>query len=380
MESTKPNILILTDWFVPGYKAGGPIQSVNNLVNALEGEVNFSIVTGDRDLMDDTAYEGVPFDEWTVHGQHRRHYATAAQLPALLQKELVDERYDAIYFNSFFSSSFTIKPLLLLRKLKRLDKVILAPRGMLGKGALSVKPLKKRAFIALFNAMGIGKRVHFHSTDASETKDIKAALGTRIQVSTLPNIPVQPVKNAKTRLSGDTHAFIYASRLSPKKNPLCLLQLMQAMEADFKLDLYGTVDDQAYFDKCRAIITAEPEYFEHHEAVAPAELYVAVRQADFFVLPTLNENFGHAIIEALAHGTPVMISDQTPWNDLEAFGAGWVVPLSDKKRWQEVLSDACAMEHEDYAQMSTKALEYVRSKFDFAEIRKRYLNLFRATH
>lgn len=378
MESSKPNILVLTDWFVPGYKAGGPIQSVNNLVNALESAADFSILTGDKDLMSDVPYEGVSLDTWTDHAQHRRLYTTLERRGELLTKELANDRYDFIYFNSFFSSGFTIKPLFALRKLKLLHKVILAPRGMLGKGALSVKPWKKMAYITLFKMLGMHKQVHFHSTDETETKDIRAALGDKVKISTLPNFPVTPTREPKTGRTSEGTNFIYASRISPKKNTLFLLGVMQdLLDESMKLDLYGTVDDDTYFVGCDAIIS-EHEEFQVHEAIPPSELYEAMRKADFFVLPTLNENFGHAIIEALAQGTPVIISDQTPWNDLGTFGAGWVVPLSDERGWKDAIRDAMNLSSDDYAEMSAKALDYVRQKFDFDEIRDRYLNLFRA--
>ncbi len=45
--------------------------------------------------------------------------------------------------------------------------------------------------------------------------------------------------------------------------------------------------------------------------------------ADIFVLPTLNENFGIVIAEALACGTPVITTKGAPWQDLETWNCGW---------------------------------------------------------
>ena len=49
----------------------------------------------------------------------------------------------------------------------------------------------------------------------------------------------------------------------------------------------------------------------------------AYLRADLFVLPSLSENFGMAIAEALAAGTPVISTKGTPWRRLESEGAGW---------------------------------------------------------
>jgi glycosyltransferase involved in cell wall biosynthesis len=115
-----------------------------------------------------------------------------------------------------------------------------------------------------------------------------------------------------------------------------------------------------------------------HGAVIPAQLMEVFRSNHFFVLPTLNENFGHAIIEALANGCPVIISDQTPWHDLEENGAGWVIPLKDKAKWSEILSEANEMSRNEYMEMSLRAKEYVSLKFDIQQLKSNYIELFNA--
>jgi len=45
-------------------------------------------------------------------------------------------------------------------------------------------------------------------------------------------------------------------------------------------------------------------------------------------MPTFAENYGHAIAESLSMGTPVLISDNTPWRKLGEKGLGWDINLS----------------------------------------------------
>ena len=48
---------------------------------------------------------------------------------------------------------------------------------------------------------------------------------------------------------------------------------------------------------------------------------------DLFLLPSLGENYSHVTCEALSAGCPVLISDRTPWRNLQQKGVGWDVPL-----------------------------------------------------
>ena len=57
-------ILVFVDWFLPGYKAGGPIRSVANLTAHLSGEFEFFIVTRNTDYLETEAYADVEPNKW----------------------------------------------------------------------------------------------------------------------------------------------------------------------------------------------------------------------------------------------------------------------------------------------------------------------------
>ena len=58
---------------------------------------------------------------------------------------------------------------------------------------------------------------------------------------------------------------------------------------------------------------------------------------DVFYFPTKSENFGQVIWESLSCGCPVLISDQTPWNNIENHHVGWVRSLSMVENFSKVL-------------------------------------------
>jgi glycosyltransferase involved in cell wall biosynthesis len=77
-----------------------------------------------------------------------------------------------------------------------------------------------------------------------------------------------------------------------------------------------------------------------------------------FLLPTLGENFGHVMIEALNSGCALVISDRTPWINLVEAGVGWAIPLSAPERFVRSLETALTWSDEDFVLFSEKARMY----------------------
>ncbi len=77
----------------------------------------------------------------------------------------------------------------------------------------------------------------------------------------------------------------------------------------------------------------------------------------FFLLPTWGREFGHVIVEALAAGCPVIISDLTPWRHLEETGVGWALPL-ESPRFTMVLQECVDMEDGRFQDLSPPAASF----------------------
>ena len=52
--SSRKKVLIAIDWYLPGYKAGGPIRSCASIINCLKNDFDFAVITSDTDFSDDT--------------------------------------------------------------------------------------------------------------------------------------------------------------------------------------------------------------------------------------------------------------------------------------------------------------------------------------
>ena len=146
---TKPKILITTSHYLPGYKSGGPLRSILNLVNNLHDDFDFMILTSDRDLADSAPYTSIRYGEWSeVHNAKVRYLSPEEQTFKGVCDSIAKVEHDLLYLNSFFASWSTIWPLL-GRRIGRVPKqpLLLAPRGEFSAGALALKSLKKNIYI-----------------------------------------------------------------------------------------------------------------------------------------------------------------------------------------------------------------------------------------
>ena len=184
----KRKLLIFIDWYYPAFKAGGPIKSVFNIAQTLKEDLEISIITSAYDLGEVNSLEGVPTDTWMTNEEIKVIYLKREQQSRSRLKELILEvSPDIIYFNSLFSTAFTLKPIIIAKRLG-INGVIVAPRGMLGKAALEIKPLKKRVFLSIARAMGIFANVQWHASTEQERKEIEMVFGQGATISIAKNI------------------------------------------------------------------------------------------------------------------------------------------------------------------------------------------------
>ena len=107
-----------------------------------------------------------------------------------------------------------------------------------------------------------------------------------------------------------------------------------------------------------------------------SEVFSVMAKHDLFFLPTLGENFGHVIYEALACGLPVLISDQTPWRNLEAKGIGWDLPLSNPEQFCQVIDKCAVMDSVMFNGMRKNAQTYAKQFYLSSSVVSRNRELF----
>lgn len=394
----RPEVLVVVPYYLPGYRAGGAIQTVSAMVERLSDSFRFRILTSDRDEGDREPYPDASRDRWVERGSAEvRYLAPGEQSLAGLWRVLRSRRPDLLYLNAFYHPVFTFRVLLLRRVgLLRGVPALLAPRGHLSPGARAVKRWRKEAYIALLKVLGLVDDVVFHASDRMERQEILEVFpGADIRVA--PNmVPPLRVKSARRsnragtggstgdgpprpdKVPGRLRA-VYLSRVTPKKNLAGLLEALRAVSGAVRLSIVGPVGDEAYWARCRHLVERLPASVrvDYQGPVPHRDVPGVLAEHHLFVLPTRSENFGHVIREALEVGRPVLISDRTPWEGLEAAGAGWVCPLEDGECFVNRLEQAIAMDQQAFDARGEAARRYVRQVRERGEAQARNRALLR---
>jgi glycosyltransferase involved in cell wall biosynthesis len=219
------------------------------------------------------------------------------------------------------------------------EKIIIAPRGMLSTSALAVKPLRKFLYLWFLRTFGFAKYLNFHATSEQEVKDIQRIFPNAKSINVAGNIPVRVEATLPQAIkASNAIQFVFTGRMHPIKNLHILLQALQNVKGQITLIIIATREDEAYLNKCQQLANELGKDIQvnwlldlpHHQ-IKPY-----LQAAHFFVLLSEVESFGHAIFEALAVGCPVLISDQTPWKNLQEKKAGW-----DCLRHYEIIMNGC---------------------------------------
>lgn len=334
--SARPRVLALIPHYLPGYKYGGPIRTLANMVEHLGAEYDFRIITRDRDALEAQPYPDVRRDAWNALGSSQVFYASPKQLHLGALARLIDRTpHELLYLNSFFHPILSVRPML-ARRLGRLRRrpVIVAPRGEFTPGAFTLKAWKKRPFVLTARLSGLYQDVIYQASTTQERTDIQRIMGARTTIVVARDLPPpaiteSPVEDMQQRVGQHHLRVVFLSLIAPKKNLDFALGVLAQVRQPIVLSVYGPEWDRAYASRCRALAERLPEHItiRWQGSVKPQDVPDIMAAHDVFLLPTRAENYGHVIAEAISAGTPALISDQTPWRNLEAFGVGWALPL-----------------------------------------------------
>jgi len=381
LPNTIPRILCFVSHYLPGYKAGGALRSVSNIAQLIGTRCDFKVVTSNCDLGDDQHYLGLKPGIWIVNGKAKVFYLSnyCADIFSIFRKS----QADVIYLNSFFSPKFSIFPLILWNFFfRRKIKFVLAPRGEFSPGALKIKNLKKRSFIKLSKFLRIYRNVIWHASSDYESHDIQRELGVPANRILISCDVTMPSDHFAGSVSPDKSRVIlrlcFVSRITKKKNLDYAISVLRSVDVPVVFNIYGSAEDKGYLLHCQNLAADLPENIDvvFHGSLEHSRVLQVFSNHHLFFFPTLGENYGHVIAESLGVGTPVLLSDQTPWRNIERLGVGWDYPLSEPSRFVEAIHKMSIMDEHTYTDMRNAAKIFLTNKLNLETTSDEVFNSF----
>lgn len=359
---------------------GGPSRAVIDMVAALRlREVDAAILTTNDhgpglhpDLVNGRwqQHQGVPvlaFPRWSPPVGALREFAVSPGLSLWLARHLKD--YDLLHVHALFSYPSTSA---MAQARWAGVPYILRSIGQLSPWSLAQSRGRKRLMLRLIERRNLQGAAALHFTTRAE-RDEATSLGLAPPTLVLP-LGVrgpEPAAAAAGREGAAPVRFLFLSRLHPKKRLENLLDALALLDrrrpgAPWELAIAGDGEPRyvaglqersqrlGLEDRCRWLGFVEGE-----------GKWRALQAADWYVLPSAAENFGIAAVEALAAGTPVILSPEVAVAaDVARCGAGLVCG-SDPEALVQAL--ATALERPSLS-MRASALNLAQMDFSWSTI------------
>ncbi|NGY82989.1 glycosyltransferase [Bacillus megaterium] len=151
------------------------------------------------------------------------------------------------------------------------------------------------------------------------------------------------------------------SRISPKKNLDGALRMLRGVSLPLTFNVYGPIEDLDYWKECQKIIKTLPSNIKvnYKGEINNNKVQDVFKEHDAFFFPTHGENYGHVIVEALLSKCLVILSDQTPWRELEKSGVGWDIPLGEHENFYAAFKEVYNMDDIEMKRRSDNINKYI---------------------
>jgi glycosyltransferase involved in cell wall biosynthesis len=235
----------------------------------------------------------------------------------------------------------------------------------------------KKIYWELQEKQTLSNSCQIHCTSKREADEVHRLMGESVNTAVVPisiDIPPQ-VKSSK---HSDHLKLGYLGRIHPKKNLELLFRAMAEVLDPITLSIAGD-GEEAYIDDLKQLSNqlGVAQQIEWKGFVSGEEKSHFFEQIDWYVLPSLHENFGIAVVEALAQGVPVIISDQVDVADEIKNATAGLIHSLDQGELIEKLTRACQISEEMYEEYHVHARQLAESKFSREMISQKLNQMYR---
>jgi glycosyltransferase involved in cell wall biosynthesis len=247
--------------------------------------------------------------------------------------------------------------------------LVISPRGTLGAVPLQYGRFKKKLVWAALQGPVVKRAACLHATADKEHEEFRS-LGLKQPIAVIPNgIDIPRLLHREKTVRGPRR-LLFLSRIHQKKGLEILLDAWAATglaSRDWELRIVGVGSPEyeaALKAKAAGLKGGGVSFVGPRYGAQKSQEYA---EADLFVLPSLNENFGIVLAEAMSFGLPVIASTGTPWVGVEAHNCGWFVE-PDADDLARVLLQAAARSDEQLRAMGRRGRTWMAQEYSWPRL------------
>ncbi|MCZ2474197.1 glycosyltransferase [Aquirufa ecclesiirivi] len=384
--STQKRVLQVSPAYYPAISIGGPIFTNLTFSKALEDiNCHIEVVTTTQGLTK-TQLEQIQLGKksisefsypiWRFPCYGYPNFTFSPGIFLWLFKHV--HRFDLVVLQAVWN--FPIMAAYLACKWNNIPYVII-PHGSLYDETFHLKSSKfKRLFFSLYvkKMLMNAHRILFSTQD--EALKVKKFLSIPLKYSIVPNIvdvekfndlPLKGTFRDKFAISKDQLILTHYGRVTIKKGINFVLNILPEIIQNYPNVVYviAGIEEDHYINELRTII--QEKQLEKHVIftglISPKEGIELLTDSDIFILPSLSENFGMSVVEAMLCEIPVVISEHVGIAlDLKNVGCAKEIQLLDsslKDAINELLNDSNLR-----LIMGRKGREYARQNYSYQAV------------
>ena len=249
-------------------------------------------------------------------------------------------------------------------------RLVLSPRGMMSAWAWRHRGWQKKLARTFIHPGALAAVHGWHATSHEEEAEIRA-LGFKQPICVAPNGVHTPDLTEVTLATEHWRAAcpavlhrpvaLFYSRFHQKKRVIELIDLwLEHAPRDWLLLLVGI--PQTYTAAMLENYVLRQSGGGRVQAFDGTGRPPPYSVASLFLLPSHNENFGLVVAEAMAHGVPALVTDTTPWREINATQLGWCVPWPD---YASALATATSITPAALRERGTRARDWVLREYSW---------------
>lgn len=366
MTNMRNRILIFNGYYYPAKNCGGPVTSIENIVNSCSDEFDFYIVCYNHDWNDSKPFDR-KINKWYELGKAKVMYVPNSYLDFSIKhmKELFKSiKPNLVWFSGVLTPNNKIVAAICGKRMN--IPILFSPRGEVSADRIVIKSYKKIPYLKLISMLGLYKGCYFHGTSDDEIEGLNKFFSPDTNhLFRVANIPIiqQPILVKNVKESG-TLRVIFFSRIHEVKNLLYAVKRVCKCKQNICFDVYGPMESPDYWEECIKVYDSAPNNItiNYCGIITKEKLSQTIQGYDCFLFPTINENYGHVIAECLANSRPVILSKgTTPWDDLDN-RAGFVIDLNNPELFTERLDYYASLDCVQFEQVINSTKQYFFDK------------------